>query len=83
MNDQDREAFEELTEGIPPIHHDYGMLLDGFKAGLAHARQQTAELRAMLDELLLSVQGENIYLCDDVWALADKIAAQLKEQDDE
>jgi len=50
---------------------------------LAHARNQTAELRAMLDELLLSVQGENIYLCDEVWAVADRIAAQPKEQDDE
>ena len=57
-----------------PANHDI--------AALAHARKQTAELRAMLDELLLSVQGESIYLCDEVWAVADRIAAQLKEQDD-
>jgi len=94
MTSQDREAFEAVRlaasrwddEEIPRCHPgdrpDYctGIAMYFFEAGLAHARKQTAELRAMLDELLLSVQGENIYLCDDVWAVADRITAQLKEQ---
>ena len=88
MNEQDRdEANKYRTLFYDPNNRlsnvERSIFIDGWLAALAHARKQTAELRAMLDELLLSVQGENIYLCDEVWAVADRIAAQLKEQDDE
>jgi hypothetical protein len=50
---------------------------------IAELEARKHELRAMLDEMILSVQGENVYLCDEVWATADRILAQLKEQADD
>jgi len=48
-------------------------------ARIAELEARKHELRAMLDEMILSVQGENVYLCDEVWATADRLLAQLKE----
>jgi hypothetical protein len=50
---------------------------------IAELEARKHELRAMLDEMILSVQGENVYLCDEVWATADRLLAQLKEQQDD
>ena len=48
---------------------------------IAELEARKHDLRAMLDEMILSVQGENVYLCDEVWATADRLLAQLKDQD--